>query len=146
MVYLIGFIWVLIDQLSKYFITNNLFLYQSIPLIKDFLSLTLIYNTGIAFGLFKNKNILFLIFNFLIIVYFVFLERRGKVKRLTQKIGFGLILGGAIGNLIDRIRFGYVIDFIDFHFWPVFNIADVGITIGAVLFLFSFLGYGDKNK
>jgi len=110
--------------------------------------LTLVYNTGIAFGLFKGMGRI-LILIAIAICFFVFLKSRKefdtylKNSRLPQskiianKIAVGFILGGAISNVIDRLRFGYVIDFLDFRVWPVFNFADSFITIGAAILIFN---------
>jgi len=68
---------------------------------------------------------------------------RGKI---FMKVGMTLIIGGALGNLIDRLRFGYVVDFIDFRFWPVFNIADMALCVGAAFFLFEYISFSIKNN
>ena len=102
--------------------------------------MTLVHNTGIAFGFFKDQGIVFIIIPIIAIILLVFnvFYYRQNDEALSRPyiIAFSLILGGAIGNLIDRIMYGYVIDFIDFRIWPVFNIADSAITIGAVIILF----------
>ena len=125
----------LLDQLTKFFIKQNFQSNQSIPIIKNFLHFTYITNTGSAFGLFKGFNILFILFS--IIVVFVLLYYFKKIKENERLLQFsvGLLLGGTIGNLIDRIVYGAVIDFIDFRIWPVFNIADSAVTISIILLI-----------
>ena len=139
-IYLISSITVfviLLDQLTKYFISKYMLLHQSIPLIKNILHLTYIQNTGAGFGILKNQNT-FLIFTSLIIIGIILFYIKQIIKEKQIHIPIALILGGAFGNLIDRIFLGYVIDFIDFRIWPAFNIADSCITIGALWLIIYF--------
>lgn len=130
---------VALDRISKIFFLKILSLGESIPVIENVFHVTLIHNTGIAFGLFKNQGVLFVIIPvvaiFLISVH-LFRMRDSREANKTYVFAFSLILAGAIGNLIDRLIFGYVIDFIDLRVWPVFNLADSAITIGASILLF----------
>ncbi len=133
---LIGCVILILDQLSKYFFLNLLSLNQSIPVIKNMFHLTLVYNTGCAFGLLKNQGWYFIIISLLVIFFILFYwikELKYAQGSKILKLSLVLILSGAIGNLIDRLRFGYVIDFLDFRIWPVFNLADSAITIGVIL-------------
>jgi len=107
---------------------------QSIPIINNVLHMTYILNTGAAFGIFKGMNLL-LIWISIIIIGAILYNYDKIPKDTVPQIGFALIIGGAIGNLIDRIFLGHVIDFIDFRIWPAFNIADSAISIGAVLLI-----------
>lgn len=126
---------VALDQLTKFLIKQNIQLNQSIPIIKNTLHLTYVANTGSAFGLFKGFNVFFILFSIIvIIVIFYYLKEIVKNKRLLQ-IGVGLLLGGTIGNLIDRLFYGAVIDFIDFRIWPVFNVADSAVTVSVILLI-----------
>lgn len=128
----IGFFIVFLDQLTKYIIKHNFQLNQSIPVIKNILHLTYVTNTGSAFGLFRGLNWFFVLFSVIVIIsIFYYLEKIVKNEKLLQ-FAVGLLLGGTIGNLIDRIAYGYVIDFIDLRLWPVFNIADSSVTIGVI--------------
>jgi len=104
---------------------------RSTPLIKNILHATYIQNTGAGFGILKGWNTI-LIFISLIIIGIILFYFDRIIKEKSIHIPIALILGGAIGNLIDRIFLGYVIDFIDFRIWPAFNIADSCITIGAL--------------
>jgi signal peptidase II len=128
----------LCDQFSKFIVIKNLSLHQSIPLIKGIFHLTLVYNRGAAFGILKNQIPLF-IFTSLIAVILIYFNYRQNTKKKTfsYNLSLGLILAGALGNLIDRLFLGYVIDFLDFRIWPVFNIADSAITVGAFLLAYS---------
>ena len=125
------------DQLSKYIITQKIPLGESIPIIKNIFHLTYILNRGAAFGIFKNQIPFFIILAIIAITVILFGLRRKATLRI--EVALSLILSGAIGNLIDRIRLNAVIDFLDFRIWPVFNIADSAITIGAMLLAFSVL-------
>jgi len=133
LVYFVAFGLVILDQLSKLLILQTFVFGESIPLIPQVLHLTLIQNTGIAFGLFQNNpGLLTAIITACVILLLIYSIRLHSAHKLEQW-AFGLILGGAFGNLIDRFRFGWVVDFIDLRVWPVFNLADSGITIGVIL-------------
>src|SRR3990167_5543612 len=123
----------ILDQLSKFYICRGLSLGQSVPVFKDIFHLSLVYNTGSVFGLFRGKNSLFIIFS-LGVISFIF---RGYFFK--KRLAFGLILGGALGNLLDRLRLGYIVDFLDFRVWPVFNLADSAITVGVMLLVIDLL-------
>ncbi|MDD4908768.1 MAG: signal peptidase II [Candidatus Omnitrophica bacterium] len=131
----------LLDQLTKALITRYIPLNQSVVLIKNVFSFTLVYNTGGAFGIFKNQTILFIVISLIALpaIYFSFKVQSGRRRSAVTRVALSLVVAGAIGNLIDRISCGYVIDFLDFHIWPVFNVADSAITIGAVLLGYSLL-------
>lgn len=129
---------VVLDQLTKFLALNFLQLNTPFVLIKNFFNLTLVYNRGAAFGLFQHQLLAFIAISILAIVIILF-NLKNKNNTLIFKLSLSLILGGAVGNLIDRVRFGYVIDFLDFRVWPVFNLADSFITIAAVLLFWEIL-------
>ncbi len=137
--YLIALILLSLDQFSKYIIRQKIPLAESIPVIKGIFHITYVENTGIAFGLFPQGHSLFIIISLIIILVIIFFERKKALKSLRERFCLGLILGGALGNLIDRLRFGFVIDFLDFRIWPVFNLADSGVCIGGILMVFFLL-------
>jgi signal peptidase II len=129
---------VLIDRLTKHFFSGLLGLNESVAVIKNILHFTLVHNTGIAFGLFKDCGAVFIVIPLILtglLIYNIYFYRHSEYLNRLYIAAFALILGGAIGNLIDRIFIGYVIDFIDFRIWPVFNVADSAITIGAAIIL-----------
>jgi len=138
-VYLIALILLFVDQFSKYIIRQNMSLAESIPVIKSIFHITYVENMGIAFGLFPQGHSLFIVISLIIILGIIFFERKKVIKSLKERFCLGLILGGALGNLIDRLRFGFVIDFLDFRIWPVFNLADSGVCIGGILMVFFLL-------
>jgi signal peptidase II len=136
--FLLSLLVVACDQAAKFFLNSQLQPGQSLPLVKNVFHLTLVYNTGIAFGLFKQQTAIFIILSIAAIVLIlvnIFSESKSRNLDRSYWLGLSLILGGAAGNLIDRLRFGYVIDFLDFRVWPVFNLADSCITIGVFLIL-----------
>ena len=136
--YIAAFVFVL-DRLTKIIVVNNIFLGQSIKIIPNIFYLTLILNNGAAFGLLKNNNPLFVSVSVFVIAFIVaYVWSHGK-KYGTLPLALGLILGGALGNLFDRVRFGHVIDFLDCRIWPVFNIADSSITIGIIILVYNML-------
>lgn len=135
MIRLIFFAVVLLDQLSKSLILRRMSFNQSIPVIPSVFHITLVGNTGIAFGLFKGNSALLVWVGILTLFWVYGFIRRRRIKDPYLLVGLGLVSGGALGNLMDRIHYGgYVIDFLDFRIWPVFNIADICISIGTALF------------
>lgn len=137
----LGILILSLDQLTKYITTKNLSLNQSLPLIRNIFHLTLIHNRAAGFGILKNQVHLFILTSiFAIILICLELKKNSQGKKFSlYRLSLIFILSGAIGNLIDRLRFGYVIDFLDFRIWPIFNIADSAITIGAILLGYSIL-------
>jgi len=123
-----------LDQLTKLLVTKNLAPYQSVPVISGIFHITLVHNRGAAFGLLKGQFYLFVLASIgAIILIALHLKKNSGRKFDVYSLSLLLILAGALGNLIDRLAFGYVIDFLDFRVWPVFNLADSAITIGAIL-------------
>jgi len=127
-----------LDQLTKYLAVKTLSLGQSISVIKGILHFTLIHNRGAAFGMLKNQTNLFILTSIFAIILIYFNLKKYR-KAPSYIISLSLILGGALGNLVDRLFLGYVIDFLDLRIWPVFNIADSAITLGAILLGWSIL-------
>jgi len=124
-----------LDQITKYLIVNTLSPYDSIEIF-SFLHIVNVRNTGAAFGSFKSLgSSFFMIIAVAAIIFIVYL----LMKRVYNTLGLSLILGGAVGNLIDRILYGQVVDFIDFsigsYHWPAFNVADSALTVGIIIIL-----------
>jgi signal peptidase II len=143
---------VVIDQLTKWAAVRYLTPHLEMPVI-PFLNLTLIHNRGAAFGFLNDaagwQNLFFIGVALVACVAIVYLLYRLERGNVTAAVGFALILGGAAGNLIDRLLHGYVIDFIDVYYrawhWPAFNGADSAITIGAAALIFDALEIG-RNR
>lgn len=134
-----------LDRLTKILATSNLSLGQSLAVIKGVFHITLVHNRGAAFGILKNQLILLIATSLFAVILTYKNLKKNKADRIYS-IALSLILGGALGNLIDRFIFGYVIDFLDFRIWPVFNVADSSITVGAVLLGWSILFSRNKSK
>ena len=131
-----AFIILLLDHFTKFIVIRNMQLGQSIPIIKNVFHLSYVTNTGSAFGLFKNLNWFFVLFSVIVIIaIFYYLKNNVKKNERLLQFAIGLLLGGTLGNLTDRIFYGHVIDFIDFRIWPVFNVADSAITISIILLI-----------
>jgi signal peptidase II len=139
---------VLLDQYTKWLILRYLPFNNNISVINGFFNITHIHNPGGAFGLMANlsptmRTIIFLFISSLAVGIIFYFYRKTPAKYSLLAAAFALIFGGAIGNLIDRVRFGMVIDFLDFYVgklhWPAFNIADSAITIGIGIFLYHLL-------
>ena len=125
-----------LDQLTKFLIRANMQLNESIPIIKNIFHFTYVANTGSAFGLFKSLNWFFLFFAAVVIVMiFYYLRTKINEKEKNLQLAVGLLLGGTMGNLTDRLFYGAVTDFLDFRVWPVFNIADSAITVSVVFLI-----------
>ncbi|MBI2873451.1 MAG: signal peptidase II [Firmicutes bacterium] len=128
---------VVFDQITKFLITRSMDLGQSIPLL-PFIRLTYALNKGGAFGLFPGIGPVLAAVTALIIGYLLIHLHRSPIKERVLKLGVTFLIGGALGNLIDRLRFGKVVDFVDLTFWPVFNMADVAVVVGTILLAWHF--------
>jgi signal peptidase II len=125
-----------LDRITKIIVTKILLSSESLPVIHRIFSITLVKNTGSAFGFLPQATKFFVWFSILAIIIIVIFLFRLKKKDFFVKFSLALIMGGALGNLFDRLAFGYVIDFLDFKIWPVFNLADFSISVGCLLLLF----------
>ena len=147
-VFIPSFIVVILDQLTKIWVKNNFSLFESRNIIGDFLRFSYVENPGIAFGIrLGNLKVLVTVISIAIATYLAFLLYNSKQLVYLEKFSLSLILGGAVGNLIDRIliyvpnsTYNGVIDFIDVgvsgHRWYIFNIADSAVTMGIIIYLF----------
>ncbi len=130
---------ILADQATKMLVAKRMVLGQSLSVVGDFFHLTYIQNPGGAFGTLLGSSWFYLISSLVAIFLIVFYFRRLSANRVWSRIALALILGGAMGNLVDRLRRGAVTDFLDFGVgdlrWPVFNLADAAVTVGIVLLL-----------
>ncbi len=133
------------DQISKVIISKILALHHSIPIIPGFFNFTYVLNPGGAFGFLANQSstvrvLIFLFVSSIAICFILYFYINTPETHKFLSIGFALIFGGAIGNMIDRIRLGKVIDFLDFRIlnfpWPAFNVADSAISVGMAIFIF----------
>jgi signal peptidase II len=138
---------IVFDVLTKWVVSHSMHLHQSIPVLGDFGRLTYIRNPGAAFGLFSGSRITFILISVVAIAIILSLLSREHYRGRLSMLALGMILGGAVGNLVDRIRLGEVVDFIDLGFgatrWPVFNVADMGVTIGVCILAVSLYRRGE---
>lgn len=129
----IAAIIIVIDGVTKYLVDTRMAVHETITLPVNFVQLTYVRNFGAAFGVLQHQSLFFICIAVLTIgLIFYYFEEIKNSGNLTFAVA-ALMLGGAIGNLIDRVRFGYVIDFIDLKVWPVFNVADIALTTGMIL-------------
>jgi len=148
--FLTALLVVLLDQLSKFWIRSNLAGGEALPEVGLF-RLVHITNTGATFGLFQNQSFLLTIaaFTGIVFILLIFFSASRYFPFLGTtfgKMALGLVLGGTIGNLIDRLRFGRVTDFIGIGIWPIFNLADSAVTVGVILFAYLFLSSGREEN
>lgn len=122
------------DQLSKFIVREYMDIGQSIPM-EGFFRLTYHTNTGTIFGLFPSATLALTVISVLAIVFMVYFYRSQRALTPLMRLAIGLLLGGAFGNLIDRVAMGRVTDFVDVGRWPIFNIADASITVGIFVLL-----------
>lgn len=135
--YLFSALLIFLDQISKIIISLNFRLNEKVEVINNFFYITLKNNTGAAFSILEGKRLFFVLISvvFFVIIYFLYKKETKKI----EKISYILITGGLIGNLIDRIIYGYVIDFIDLNIFgyefAIFNLADIFIVIGSAIYI-----------
>ena len=141
-----GFI-LLIDQITKYVVNKNLPVNSSIEVIPKIFFITHVKNSGAAFGLFQNRTNIFVAISVIAVILIIILKIKLNLNSIIYNISLGFVLGGALGNLIDRFFVGEVTDFLNFVFWPVFNVADSFIVIGfSVIILIVFKKYLKKDE
>lgn len=148
MLVVISVVTIVMDQVSKWIILESLNMYQTIPVIPGFFNITHIHNPGGAFGFFADqspgvRSFVFIFVSFLALGFIFYFYKNTPATHKMLAGGFALIFGGAVGNMIDRIRFGTVVDFLDVYInnlhWPAFNIADSAISIGMAIFIYHVL-------
>ncbi|GIO97913.1 lipoprotein signal peptidase [Paenibacillus lautus] len=149
--YLIAFVLFLIDQGTKYLIASKLELYEQIPVIGDFFLITSSRNRGAAFGILQDQLWFFIVVTLIVVGGIVwYLRKVSKEGRKLLPTALALVLGGAVGNFIDRLLMGEVVDFLQFNFgsytFPIFNIADSCIVIGVGLIILDTLLEGRREK
>lgn len=129
---------VVADQLSKYAVQSTCVLNKTIPFLPGFLDFTYVHNYGAAFSILQNKQIFLILFTtaaMLAITGYVLRQQKNLPK--AEVAAFALIVGGGLGNLINRVVYGYVVDFINIYLLPVFNVADMAVCAGSALLLYS---------
>lgn len=142
--FIISVFVLIVDQYTKIIAMRSL-ASGPIEVIKGIFNLTLVHNTGAAFGILQNARWFFLFSTPLIIIAIIAFLILNKDRNILTQISLALIIGGALGNYADRLRYGYVIDFFDFMIWPVFNVADSCVVIGTILFAWYIYFSNGKN-
>ena len=146
MYYIIIVLVFVVDQVSKYLILNNMLPGQSIPIIEGIVNLTFVRNTGAAFSNFQDHRwTLVFVTSIVLTMLIIFFIRRIDKEHWSLLLAISLIVGGGLGNLLDRIRLGYVVDMFDFQFWPVFNVADVAVVTGCGFLILNIIWLGKKH-
>ena len=144
--YIIIIVALIIDQVTKYIVSSTMVLGQSIPVIENVFHITYFQNTGAAFGILQGQTTLLTVLPIVLIIgILIFLAVKTKGSHFTLPLALALICSGGIGNLIDRIRFGAVIDFFDFRVFPIFNVADSFVVIGCGLLIIHMIFF-DKTE
>ena len=137
----LGFGVAVLDQFTKHLAQGNIPYGHQIPVIPGFFSLSHVHNTGAAWGMFQGHNRWLIGLSFVLLGMVIVFRRYFLTASRLSHVAAGLILGGIVGNLVDRVRLGYVVDFLDFLLWrypfPSFNIADSSICIGVGLYMIS---------
>ena len=151
MMILLTLIILTIDICSKLAVSKSFYIGESISIINNFFNITYVKNTGAAWSMFSDRTYLIIIMSSIIILGLILYVYKNRSKDKLEKISYSLIIGGALGNLIDRIIYGYVIDFIDFKIfgydYPIFNFADTFIVIGVILLIiYTWRCSNGKNK
>lgn len=140
---ILSIILFIVDQISKILVTNLIDINHSIEIIKKFFYLTYTHNTGAAFSILTGQRILLIVVALVILFILFNYIRKSKIEDKIDKLAFSLIIGGSIGNLLDRIVRGYVVDFIDVKIFgydfPVFNLADTFIVVGVFILFISII-------
>ncbi len=139
-----------LDRITKAVVAGAMQINQSVPVLGDWFRLTYIRNTGVAFGLFPGQRTSFIILSVAGLAAVGYYLARRAPRDGREVLSLGLFIGGALGNLVDRVRFGEVIDFLDFgvraHRFPVFNVADMGVTCGVALLVASAVFPRDRSR
>lgn len=137
---------VLLDQITKFIVKTRMNPYESFPVINPLLYITYVKNRGAAFSLLEGNIPFFAIVSLIVNLFILFLLIKGIKSSKITKFSLALILGGSIGNFLDRIRLGYVVDFIDLRVWPVFNVADIAVVFGVLILSYILIFEKDEIK
>lgn len=132
-------VFLVIDIVSKLIVSNLMNVNDSIVIIRDFFHITYVRNTGAAWSIFSGETFGIVVVSLIIVFFIIYYIYKNRPSSVLEKIGYSMILGGAFGNLLDRIIYGYVIDFFDFcifgYNYPIFNLADSFILVGVILLI-----------
>mgnify|MGYP000755057788 FL=1 len=146
--FIIGILVLILDIVTKHWASAALMGTSGIPVIDGFFHLTYVENSGVAFGMLQDKRIIFVTMSLLLLFVLAMYFYKAKKRDVWLKLGTALIFAGSIGNLIERVKNGFVVDFLDFRVinFPVFNIADMAVCIGAAALVIHFLTSDTESK
>ncbi|PIS31811.1 signal peptidase II [Candidatus Saganbacteria bacterium CG08_land_8_20_14_0_20_45_16] len=131
--YLLALVILVFDQIFKYLVYHLMYFGQSVPLYSNFLKLTYVRNTGAAFSLFVGFSSYLIVVGVIVVLAVIYFHHRLSPRNYWMQVALAFVLGGSLGNLLDRIFRFYVIDYIDITIWPVFNFADIIINVGVIM-------------
>ncbi len=145
--YSICILIIIFDIITKRVAVFSLKDISTVPIIQDILHLTYVENRGAAFGMLQNQRWIFMIITVIVIIAIIYFKTKNKLTSKLLDLGLSFVLGGAVGNMIDRVILGYVVDFIDFQIinFPVFNVADIFVVIGAIILVIFYIFF-DKAE
>lgn len=150
LILILGLTIALLDQVTKELVRAHFLVGDLLPIIPGFFNLTYVRNTGAAWGMMSGLNGWLIVLSVIMLAVLVIFRRSFLTDTVTHRIASGLMIAGIIGNLIDRLRLGYVVDFLDFHLaeshFPSFNVADSAICIGVTLYILSQVFGGDAHR
>lgn len=145
LIFVIALVLLVADQFTKQLVTSNLLIGESVPQEAP-VRFTYVVNTGAAFGMLPQYSVYLVLIAVVVIGMVLFYQRYLPNDNLLIKVALGLQMGGAVGNLVDRLRYGYVVDFIDTRVWPVFNVADFSISLGVCLLAYYLIFSKEKKE
>lgn len=138
---------ILLDQIVKFVIRSTMYIGQSLPVIKDIFHITYVQNRGAAFNMLDGKSLFLILIPALAIAFGIWYMEKHLEEHWTLLAALVMVISGGVGNLIDRCFLGFVTDMFDFRIWPVFNVADIAVCIGAgLLILYTFCFCEEKEK
>ena len=143
--YLVSIIVILSDQALKFFVKAHLPFSRSVPILGNYIKLTYVKNSGAAFSFFSGYSTWLVIIGLAVAALVIYFHRRLPQKNYLLQFALAAILGGSMGNIIDRIFFHAVIDYIDLTYWPIFNLADIMINVGIATIFYAVIIKGNKN-
>ncbi|MDY3974788.1 signal peptidase II [uncultured Veillonella sp.] len=133
---IMGLVWLALDQATKIYVQDTMYLGESIPVIPNVFHFTYILNKGAAFGILEDQRIFFLLIVAILLGVLFYLRKYIYNGSKALKVGTSLLVSGALGNGWDRYHLGAVVDFFDFRIWPIFNVADIGICLGVAALIY----------
>ncbi|HWR44764.1 signal peptidase II [Sporomusa sp.] len=139
---------IVLDQWSKQYVQAHMLPGMSIPVLDNIFHITYVLNPGAAFGILENQQMFFIVIALVMLGLTVYFFKQIPKNFILMRLGLSLLSGGAVGNVIDRVQTGYVVDFFDFRIWPVFNVADIAIVTGVscVIYTLVFMSFPNQNQ